>query len=660
MTRKIQSRRAVPKPARPLGNPDGPVPTASTVPATAATTTTTPPKPGVLARWLTRAILSRWVISRVGNPDILALLLTVARGSGHQRAIATLSQRLEGALASAVVAPVPDAVSPPALSPRQLSALRDQAGALCARDDRTGTAAAIGALLAQSPDDPILLRCFGVALAADGAHEAAIAAFRRGLSARPDDAETLHNLGKALRALGSLDEAGASHRRALELRPKYAEAHNSLGIVCQAQGQLEEAEACYRRAVACHPGFAAAHNNLGLIREQQQQLHDAIDHFRRAVAIQPDFAEAHYNLGCVLRNLAQFEPAQAAFEQACLVKPDYAKAHFNEGLLRLRRGDYALGWQKHEWRLKYLYCIIEQYHKPMWDGSDLARKTILLHAEAGLGDTIQFVRYARLVKQKGARVVVSCQPELVRLFKRMPEIDRVVAKGRRLPGYDCHAPMMSLPWLCRTTLDTVPAGTPYLSADPAPAAAWAERLRPFSGTRVGLVWAGNALLGQAELIEMDRRRSMTLSQFLPVLQVPGVHFFSLQKGEPAGQARLPLPGAALIDFMESVTDFADTAALVANLDLVIGVDTSCIHLAGALGKPAWLLSRFNGCWRWLEDREDSPWYPSVRLFRQPRPGDWETPMAAVAARLAGFAAARPGALPLDPTKGLRPLETGIK
>ncbi len=634
MSRRVLSRHAPRKPPQPRADGMQPAPVAPALPPVA------PPKPGLVARCLTRAILSQWVIARVGSRDILLLLQAVANSAGHERAIQTLSERL-GETAPADASAVRGPAEP--LSAKQLAALREQAIELCNRQDQTGASAALSRLLVHSPDDPTLLRCHGIMLALEGSHEAAVSVFRRALSGKPGDAETHHHLGKSLRVLGLLEEAAASHQRAVDLRPKFADAHNSLGIVLQALGKLEEAEASYQRAIVCQPGLAVAHNNIGLVKEKRGKLQDAVGHFKRALAIEPDFAEGYYNLGCVLCRLGQHQPALAAFAQAIRVKPDYGKAHFNEALLYLRLGDYALGWEKHEWRLTYLYCIVEQYNKPMWDGSELKRKTILLHTEAGLGDNIQFIRYARLVKQRGGVVVVSCEPALFRLFKRIPEIDTVVIKGQRLPAYDCHAPMMSLPWLCRTTLETVPADIPYLSADPASVAAWAERLRPFSGVKVGLVWAGNALLGQAELIEMDRVRSMALSQFLPVLQVPGNHFFSLQKGEPASQAKLPLPGAAIIDFMDSVTDLADTAALVANLDLVIGVDTSCIHLAGALGKPAWLLSRFNGCWRWLEDRDDSPWYPSVRVFRQPQAGDWETPVTAVANQLAQFAGSAPQA-----------------
>ena len=602
--------------------------------------TAAPKKKGVFARGVARILLSAWVIGRVRNPIVLELLLAVARDFQNTRAVAALEARAAGASAVTVAVPPavvtpPVAVPPPsiAVTPKERAAFREQAMVLCRRENPAGAATEIRALIARNGDDSVLWRCLGVVLAAEKVHEEAVAAFRCGLAIKSDDAEAHNALGGSLRALGQFDEAVACHQRALKLRPKFPEAHNSLGITFQAWDRPAEAEASYRRAVSQNPDFATAHNNLGLIKEKQGRFEEAVPHFERAVALKPDFAAAYYNLGCVLYALRRFEPALAAYERATHLKPDYAKAHVNEALLRLRLGDYGLGWEKHEWRLKYLYDITGAYAGSVWDGSCPKGKTILLHTEAGFGDNIQFIRFARQIKQRGARVLVACQPELRRLFRMMPEIDDVILKGDTLPSYHCHAPMMSLPWLCRATLETLLADIPYLYADSKAVAAWAERLRPFSGFKVGLVWAGNALLGQAELIDMDRRRSMRYEQFLPVLQVPGIHVFSLQKGGPASQARAPLPGAALIDFMDDVTDFADTAALVANLDLVIGVDTSCIHLAAALGKPVWMLSRFDGCWRWMEEREDSPWYPTLRIFRQVQPGDWETPVAAVAAQL---------------------------
>ena len=492
----------------------------------------------------------------------------------------------------------------------------------------------------------------------------------------PNDARALHSQGMALRAAGQFDQAVVCYRQALAEDPNFAEAHNSLGVVYHAQGKLEDAKASYQRAVTCDSTLASAHNNIGLICEHQGAHEKAITQFRQAIAIQPNFSQAHFNLscsyrkignreqallcleqaiafnqsyakayfnlGCLLSELKRFEPALAAFARAGALEPENAALSVEEGRLRLRLGDTEGGWPKYEARLAFE--AMAEFKKPIWTDSDLRGKTIVLHENAGYGDTIQFIRYAALVKAAGARVIAVCQPGLVRLLGRMTALDIVVAEGQPLPEHDCHIPVRSLPSRYRTTLTTVPAEMPYVSADPRQVDAWAERLASFSGIKVGLVWSGNTErelirrypdLMQHELIATGRERNMALSTLMPVLRTRGVTFFSLQLGEPANQMKSVSEGAKIVDLTGDLRDFADTAALVSNLDLVIGVDTAVIHLAGALGKPVWLLSRFNGCWRWLENRDDSPWYPSLRVFRQSRPGDWKTPVAAVAKQLAG-------------------------
>ena len=265
-------------------------------------------------------------------------------------------------------------------------------------------------------------------------------------------------------------------------------------------------------------------------------------------------------------------------------------------------------------------------------------RTLLLHAEQGLGDTLQFCRYVPLIAA-GAKTVLEVQAPLVRLLSRLPGVASIVAQGACLPPFDAHCPLLSLPGALGTTLDTIPAATAYLAADPALAAEWSERLAGLAGLRVGIVWAGSAR-DDPELAAVDARRSISLEALAPLAGAPGVSFISLQKGEPAAQASRPPLGMALADFTADLDDFEDTAALVANLDLVISVDTAVVHLAGALGKPVWLLNRFDTCWRWLLNRDDSPWYPTLRQFRQSSPGDWTSVIAAVrkALETAGSAA----------------------
>ena len=289
----------------------------------------------------------------------------------------------------------------------------------------------------------------------------------------------------------------------------------------------------------------------------------------------------------------------------------------------LLAGRFEEGWKEYEWRLKEQH-MSRNFSAPLWSGEATGDRVILLHAEQGLGDTLQFCRYVPLIAS-GARTVLEVQAPLVRLLSRLRGIIEIVARGERLPSFDVHCPLMSLPRALGTTLDTIPAATPYLAADPGRAADLAQAARrPPWPARVGLVWAGGQRLDWPQLAATDRRRSIALDSMAPLAQASGVSFISLQKGEPAAQAANPPCGMALHDFTADLYDFADTAALIDGLDLVISVDTAVAHLAGALGKPVWLLNRFDTDWRWLLDRYDSPWYPLLRQFRQPSPGDWNS------------------------------------
>jgi len=288
-------------------------------------------------------------------------------------------------------------------------------------------------------------------------------------------------------------------------------------------------------------------------------------------------------------------------------------------------GRLEAGWKEYEWRWQttQLSGRARDFLAPLWDGTAIEDRTILLHAEQGFGDTLQFCRYVPLIAC-GARIILEVQAPLVRLLSRLPGVTQIVAHGDGLPPFDLHCPLLSLPRAFGTTLDTIPAVTPYLSADPALAANWHERLAGLDDLRIGLVWAGSQRLNRPEEAAFDRRRSIALDAMAPLGEASGVSFISLQKDELAAQAIHPPHEMRLHDFTADLHDFEDTAALIVNLDLVISVDTSVAHLAGALGKPVWLLNRFDTCWRWLLNRDDSPWYPTLRQFRQPGPGDWNS------------------------------------
>jgi tetratricopeptide (TPR) repeat protein len=497
-------------------------------------------------------------------------------------------------------------------------------------------------LLAVDPNHVDGLHLLGLTAAQVGRYDAAIELISKAVSLRPDLAEAHDNLGNALSTLGRLDQAEASHRRALSIKPAFAGAHYNLGNVLEAQGRLDEAVACYRRALAIDPGFVGAHFNLGNTLLHQGRFDEATACYRRAVAFDPDFAGAHNNLGEVLRDQGELDAARASFQRALALVPDFAGAHLNLGIVALKQGGFAEGWREYEWRLRGGDPRLRprSFVQPQWRGEKLEGRTLLLHAEQGAGDVIQFVRYAAIAAAGRARVIVEAPRPLVRLLATVDGVAEVIAGGEPLPRFDRHLSVMSAPLAVGTTLETVPGETPYVRADPAAAALWAERLADVGGLKVGLAWAGDPGLHNPEYAVVDRRRSIALERLAPLLATPGVSFVSLQKGAAASQLEGIPPRLRPLDCMEDVDDFADTAALIANLDLVITVDTAVAHLAGALAKPVWILSRFDGCWRWLTEREDSPWYPTARLFRQVRPGDWEAVIAKVAAKLAEVAAGR--------------------
>ncbi|MDB5400686.1 MAG: hypothetical protein JWQ55_2704 [Rhodopila sp.] len=473
----------------------------------------------------------------------------------------------------------------------------------------------------------------GNALKQLGRLDQAAAAYRGALGLMPNFMEAHYNLGNTFREQGRLDDAVACYRKALALKPDFAEAHNNLGRVLEDQGRLDEAVACCRRALDLKPNFPEAHYNLGRALEEQERLDDAAVCYRKALDLQPDLAEAHNNLGAVLGRQGHSDDAIAGYRRALELKPDLPGIHNNLALALLAQGDMAAGWQEHEWRWKTPQLIEahRDFAQPQWQGQATAGRTLLIHAEQGFGDTLQFCRYASLAAGRGLRVIMEVQRPLVRLLRDLPGVDLVLGHGDELPAFDLHCPMLSMPLALGTTLETIPGAAPYLHADQAGIAAWRTRLAAMANQnpRVGLVWAGNPRRHSPALAAADRRRSLALDRLAPLFDLRGLHFFGLQKDAPSD---LPLT-----DFMGEMEDFADTAALIANLDLVIAVDTAVAHLSAALGKPVWLLNRFDSCWRWLTGRRDSPWYPGLRLYQQPRPGDWDPVLAEVASDLRDFA-----------------------
>jgi Flp pilus assembly protein TadD len=443
------------------------------------------------------------------------------------------------------------------------------------------------------------------------------------------------NLGVALKETGRPKDAITAYERAIALGGG-AVVQSNLGLALAELDRMEAARAAHARAVAQAPDSAAVLINLGAFHVLARELDEAEAVFRKALALEPLAVDAHVKLGAVLFESGRPDEAAACLRHAVTLAPHHAEAHSYLAMALLAQGHLPEGFAEFEWRRALLGFPSLPDTIPEWRGGMLTGRTILLYGEQGLGDVLQFVRYASIAAAVGAKVVLQAPRPLVRLLASVPGVTQVIAEGQPLPPVDCHLPLLSMPLVVGTRLETIPTNIPYLRPDPAEMAEWAERLRDIQGLKVGLVWSGNPRPEDRAAHLVDRRRSLPLSAFAPLAAIPGVTFVSLQKGEPAAQTRTPPPGMALVDHTDAITDFAHTAALVANLDLVISVDTSVAHLAGALNKPVWILSRYDSCWRWLRNRPDSPWYPSARVFGQTTPGDWDSVMARLAEALRQF------------------------
>jgi tetratricopeptide (TPR) repeat protein len=522
------------------------------------------------------------------------------------------------------------------------------------------------------PPGANVLNDLGMALAGADRKREAVDAFVQAIAVDPSFLPAYNNLGNAQLALGRAGEAAEAYRQALTLRPDFVDALGNLAGALNAQGRSEDALQHARAALRLDPGFVEARNSAGLALVRLGRVEEGIEEFRSAIAQRPDYVEALSNLGNALRavlrdgeamsaytralekdprhlaalsgraatyaSMHRMAEASAAFEAALAVDGNSAETHFELSLFHLRAGDFVAGWKEYEWRWRKADFTSRprNFSQPQWDGTQtLAGKTILLHAEQGLGDTIQFCRYAPIVRARGARVALEVQRPLVSLMRSLDGIDVLIAQGDALAEFDLHCPLLSLPGALSTTLETVPAKLPYLSPSPEAAADWAGRLLEDGSWRVGLAWAGS------RTHKHDRARSLLLAQLDDLLAVPGVRFYSLHHELTEEDARRVDAMPNLIAFGEELAGFDATAGLAAQLDLVISVDTSIAHLAGALGRPLWLLLAHTPDWRWLLDRVDSPWYPGARLFRQRTPGAWDEVLARVAGELRGITASPP-------------------
>ena len=472
-----------------------------------------------------------------------------------------------------------------------------------------------------------------------GLYVEAEAYFREVLRLWPDHAGAWNNLGTAVWRQERVEEAETYHRRAKRLKPNDFAILNNLGNVLWEQRRLHEAVRCYRRAIKLRPDSPEALVNLGVTLSDLGKFEESLRCIRESIRIQPEPADSHVNLGMTHARLGNLDEALDCYEEALRRRPDFPEARRNRSYIWLARGDFERGWSEYEWRLKCLKLRLVRVKSPRWTGDDLDGRTILLVSEQGLGDTLHFIRYAPLVKQRGGRVLVACPEPLIRLVARCPGVDQVVDWMSQLPDSDCHVYLLSLPAILGTTLATVPCEVPYLSVDARTLATWrpvvARALGAISGGaadnsesparvfKIGMVWQGNPANTN------DRWRSFPLTYFAHLARLPGVRLISLQKRDGTDQlaklaGRFPVAELGHGDTDgEDRRDFLDTAAVISQLDLVIAPETSVAHLAGSLGVRVWVALPFVSDWRWLLDRKDSPWYPTMRLFRQAKPGEWE-------------------------------------
>ena len=529
-----------------------------------------------------------------------------------------------------------------AIKPDHVSALGNLVVALTAKGDIDGALAAVRQAVTAKPEDGEAHLRLGDLLRRKGDTDGALASCREAVALKPDSAKAWFSIAFCLQAKGDLDAAIRNYRQAIAIDPQLAQAHANLGVALTEAGLAEEGIPACRQAVALWPDNAQYHSNLGLALSKADDLDAAVAQYRRAVEIDPNYSEGNANLALALLEKGMVEEAIECDRKAIAAKPDYAMARFNLSLALLLNGNFSEGWREYEWRWKGGVKELKpaKFARPLWQGEDLAGKTLLLQAEQGLGDMLQFARFAWVLAERGARIILGVPRELVALLRTTPEVHAVVGAGDRLPPYDFYLPMMSVPAALGMTEETIPAKVPYLAADPERVARWRSRL-PADGFKIGIAWQGRPDL------KIDKGRSVPLRAFALVAALPGVRLISLQKNHGLDQLdslpdgkRVETLGA---DFDAGPDAFLDTAAVMENLDLVITSDTSIAHLAGALGRPVWIVLKHMPDWRWLLGRENSPWYPTARLFRQRKAGDWTEVFERVAREVARIASDPRGA-----------------
>ena len=510
-------------------------------------------------------------------------------------------------------------------------------------------------ILNSQPDHFDALQLLGAISIQTKDYEKCINLLNNALQIKNNYAPTYYNLGLALHELEKFNEAIASYHQALEINPYYSQAHNGLACALKALHQYDSAITYFNKAITLNPSYAEAHNNIGLVKQELKEYSAAIANYEKAISLKPDYYEAFYNKGIALIGLNQFTDAISTFNQTLKLEPDFAKAfnglgHANQELLRLTEamsnyekailkdpkfadalwnksllkillGEYPEGWSlyEHRWKVRKFKKESRDFNQPLWLGENtIQNKIILIHAEQGLGDSIQFCRYIPMIESLGPRQIILEIPKpLTSIISTVNSKTILLEKGNPIPQFDLHCPMMSLPHAFRTTLDNIPAQIPYLNADKNKVLDWSKMLGDPKNPRVGIVWSGSSNHPN------DHNRSLLFKQLAPLLILP-FEFHSLQKEIKAVDLVSLKNFKQIHQHQDNLIDFSDTAALIENLELVITVDTSIAHLAGALGKRVFILLPFVPDYRWMLDRNDSPWYPTATLFRQPKLNDWES------------------------------------
>ena len=564
-------------------------------------------------------------------------------GAGGEDSVVAVPQKLDIALQSHQAGRLSEAAAAYSevlsIDPENIDALHFLGVIAYQRGEHDRAEELISRALSRNTSNAPAYSNLGNALGAQGKLDAAIVCYQQALALQPEYADALVNLGAAFRGKGELDKAVQCYQRALSLAPDVPMAHFNLGNALAQQGKLDDAAACLRKALALKPDFAEALCSLGNVLRNQGGLEEAMDCLHKALALEPNLHEAYDHLSNTLLGLGRPQEAEESYRRALALKPDSAELKLGYSLVKLLLGDYETGFLLYENRLdkdalpQAMYSPLQERmaqlgDAPRWQGESGEAKTLLVWTDQGLGDTLMMMRYLPMLKERGfEKVVVCCEETLVRVVRRIPGVDEVVSRSQSAPvgGFDCHCPITSLPFMFETRVESIPNEIPYLHVPDQLRKKWAERLADLATPRVGLAWAGR------KDHPKDALRSIRLERLSPLFCVAGVNFVNLQKGPEASQ--IGETGLRILDWMDECGDLLETAALVDQLDLVISVDTAVMHLTGALGKPVWHLNRFETEWLWMLERVDSPWYPSMRIFRQQRPGSWDEVIALVASAL---------------------------